>query len=140
MTTYETADVRVFRLPTGVELVSALTDYCEGHNIAQAQVLGLGAVRTPRIGRYAFQTETYHDFVLEGEWELLALNANVSLKDGEPFVHAHAMLGDAEGQVRGGHLFAAEVLVAEITLTVLAGPPQERVTDPETGLSLWSTE
>ncbi len=140
MAIYKTTETHVFRLPTGVELVSALTDYCKIHDIRQAQVLGLGAVRNPRIGRYAFQTETYHDFVLEGEWELLALNANVSLKDGAPFVHPHAMLGDAEGQVRGGHLFAAEVLVAEITLTVLAGPPQERVVDPKTGLSLWSTE
>jgi len=140
LTTYREGAYHALRLPTGVELVTALTAYCRDHDIWQAQVLGIGALRNPEIGSYSFVEERYTSFTLEGEWEMLTFNANVSLKDREPFVHPHVILGDAEGHVRGGHLFAAEVLVAELTVQALQGKPRARVTDPLTGLSLWPAE
>jgi hypothetical protein len=140
MTIYEKTEVHAIRLPTGAELVQALTNYCKEHEIEEAQVLGIGALRAPEIGSYSFAQEHYGSFTLDGDWEMLTFNANVSLKDGEPFVHPHVMLGDAEGRMRGGHLFAAEVLVAELTVHVLHGKPRTRVTDPVTKLSLWPAE
>jgi hypothetical protein len=140
MTIYKKTETHAIRLPTGVELVRALTDYCKAHEIEQAQVLGIGALRAPEIGSYSFAEERYGSLTLNGDWEMLTFNANVSLKDGEPFVHPHVMLGDDEGHVRGGHLFAAEVLVAELTVHVLHGEPRSRVTDPVTKLSLWPAE
>ncbi len=140
MTIYEKAEVHAIRLPTGVELVQALIDYCKAHEIEQAQVLGIGALRNPEIGSYSFADETYGSLTLDGDWEMLTFNANVSLQDGEPFVHPHVILGNAEGRVRGGHLFAAEVLVAELAIHVLHGEPRSRVTDAVTRLSLWPAE
>jgi hypothetical protein len=140
MTIYQKSSAHAVRLPTGVELVTALTAYCKAHGIEQAQVLGIGALRAPEIGSYSFAEEAYQSFTLDGDWEMLTFNGNVSLKDGEPFVHPHVLLGDAEGHVRGGHLFAAEVRVAELTVHVLQGEPRVRVIDPVTGLSLWSAE
>jgi uncharacterized protein len=140
MTIYKKTEIHAIRLPTSVELVQALTAYCREHEIEQAQVLGIGAIRAPEIGSYDFAEEMYRTLALEGDWEMLTLNANVSLKDGEPFAHPHVMLSDADGRVRGGHLYAAEVLVAELTLHVLHGEPRSRVTDPMTKLSLWPAE
>ena len=140
MSTFETREVQVFRLPPGTELVAGLTAHCEQHAIRQALIAGIGALRRPEIGSYSFEEGVYHRLQLAGDWELLTLNANVSLKEGRPFLHPHVILGNSAGEVRGGHLFAAEVLVAEIFIHVLKGEPLGRVTDAETGLSLWSPE
>ncbi|MEA3397105.1 MAG: DUF296 domain-containing protein [Chloroflexota bacterium] len=137
MSTFKTHEVQSFRLSPGTELVAGLTAHCEQYDIHQALILGLGAVREPEIGSYSFEKGAYQRLQLAGDWELLTLNANVSLKEGRPFIHPHVILGNSAGEVRGGHLFSAEVLVAEIFIHVLEGEPLERVLDAETGLSLW---
>lgn len=137
MSTFHNREIRAFRLKPGMEIIAALTAYCKAHDIRQGLILGIGALRNPRIGSYAFEEGEYHYLQLEGDWELLTLNANVSLKEGEPFIHPHVILADPAGQVRGGHIVSAEVLVAEIYLHVLEGEPLERVSDPLTGLMLW---
>jgi len=65
---------------------------------------------------------------------------NVSLKDGEPFVHAHAVLSDEKGNTRAGHLLEGIVFAAEVHLSQLEGPKLERKYDEVTGLSLWDIE
>ncbi len=137
MHTYQTREIIVFRMASGAELISELTTYCQMHEIEMAQVLGIGALRDPEIGSYDFEADAYESFTLAGDWEMLTFNANVSLKDDAPFVHPHVLLGNAAGEVRGGHLFAAEVLVAELQIHVLDGTPLHRVPDPVTGLMLW---
>jgi uncharacterized protein len=62
---------------------------------------------------------------------------NISLKDGEPFVHAHAVLSDDEGKVRGGHLLGGTIFAAEVHVTELLGETLARRLDNVTGLSLW---
>ena len=140
MTVYATDRIYVFRLGPGAEILKALTAHCAKHNIQQSVIQGIGTLRDPVIGSYDFEDQEYRRLELPGIWELLTLNANSSLKEGTPFIHAHATLGDAKGHCRGGHLFSAEVLVAEVTVHALAGRPLERYTDPETGLSLWPTK
>ena len=44
--------------------------------------------------------------------ELLSLEGNVALKDGEPFIHAHVVLSDHKMQTLGGHLFETTVGVS----------------------------
>jgi hypothetical protein len=52
--------------------------------------------------------------------EVLALGGNISLKDGQPFVHAHVILADGDGGAYGGHLaensvvFALEFVIQEL--------------------------
>ena len=41
----------------------------------------------------------------------MQLSGNISMKEGEPFVHAHVVLGGPDFQCRSGHLFAANVAV-----------------------------
>lgn len=137
MSTFKTREVQAFRLSPGAELVAELTAHCAQHAIHQALIAGIGALRRPEIGSYSFEEGVYHRLQLAGDWELLTLNANVSLREGRPFIHPHVTLGNSAGEVRGGHLFSAEVLVAEIFVQVLEGEPLERVPDAETGLSLW---
>ncbi len=44
---------------------------------------------------------------LDEQVELLSLISDTALKDGEPVVHAHAVIGKKDGTVHGGHLLRA---------------------------------
>jgi hypothetical protein len=64
---------------------------------------------------------------------------NISVKDGRPFVHAHAVLADKNGNTKAGHLLEGTVFAAEVYLRELKGAKLERKYDEVTGLSLWET-
>ena len=70
---------------------------------------------------------------------MLSLAGDIALdEDGEPQVHAHVVVGKADGSAHGGHLLEAHVWpTLEV---VLVQPPQElrKRIDPETGLALIS--
>jgi uncharacterized protein len=64
---------------------------------------------------------------------------NISLKDGNPMVHAHITLADEAGKAYGGHLIPGTVVFAcEFILQVFEQPLLERGFDEATGLPLWS--
>lgn len=58
------------------------------------------------------------------------------LADGKPKLHAHAVVGRADGTTRGGHLIEAHVRPT-LELIVTESPEYlKRERDPETGLPL----
>ena len=60
-------------------------------------------------GFYRRARKDYDRFGLEEELEVLSLNGNVAVGDEGPRVHAHGVVGRADGSARGGHLFEAHV-------------------------------
>jgi uncharacterized protein len=78
----------------------------------------------------------YAPIPIDEQAEVLSLLGDIADEDGEPLVHAHAVLGLRDGTTRGGHLLEAH---ARPTLEVLlTESPEflERRHDPATGLSL----
>jgi predicted DNA-binding protein with PD1-like motif len=70
------------------------------------------------------------------ETKLLSLIGDVALKDGEPKVHAHVVVGRADGSTRGGHLMEAHVRpTLEVILTESPAHLHKQF-DPENGLAL----
>jgi len=70
--------------------------------------------------------------------EITKLTGNVSLKDGQPMVHAHITLADEQGQAFGGHLAeGTRIFACEVIIEAYAGDIFERTWDETTGLSLW---
>jgi predicted DNA-binding protein with PD1-like motif len=69
--------------------------------------------------------------------EIATCVGNISMKEGEPFVHAHAVLADRNGNAKGGHLLEGKVFAAEVHLFELVGEKIVRRNDGVTGLSLW---
>jgi hypothetical protein len=68
--------------------------------------------------------------------ELLSLVGDVALKDGEPQVHAHAVVGKRDGTAHGGHLVEATVRpTCELVLTESPAHLQKQV-DAESGIAL----
>jgi len=70
--------------------------------------------------------------------EIASCTGNISLLEGEPFVHAHAVLADSSGRVLAGHLVRGTIFAAELFVQELAEANLHRAWDKQTGLKLWS--
>ena len=127
------------KLSYGCDLLEELTSVCQKENIQLGRIEALGAVQKAHIGFYDQQTREYRFLTLPQSLEITKLIGNVSLKDGNPFVHAHVTLADEEGKAFGGHLAPGTVVFAcEFIIESFDGPVFERGFDEETGLPLWA--
>ena len=108
------------RLDPGDELHASIQAVCTREGVSGAAITsGIGRVRDTDIG-YLGDDSVYHRIVLAEANELLSMQGNVAVLDGEPFTHIHIVLSDDDHNVHGGHLFASTVHVtAEIHLRVL---------------------
>ncbi len=139
MSATELGSGRVFfvRVAHDAELLRFITDFAERQGIEVAHFTAVGALKTARLGFYDQVKHVYGEVTVFKPTELASCIGNVSLKDGAPFVHAHAVLSEASGEVRAGHLLEGRVFAAEVHLTEFKGKKIERKPDPLTGLSLW---
>ena len=130
----------VCRLPHGKDLITSIEDFCVELSIQMATFSIIGAVSSATFGAFDQKQHVYVTFTEEAPLEIVNCSGNVSLKDGEPVVHAHIVLGDKQGKTKGGHLFSeTTIFVGEIDLQELIGKPLERDYDDTTGLMLWKT-
>lgn len=126
------------RLRHGADLLDEITGICREHDIRLGRVEAIGAVKKASIGFYDQQTRAYSYLTLNKEMEIAKLSGNVSVKDGQVFVHAHVTLADETGRAYGGHLAPGTIVFAcECIIEAFEGPALERVLDRETGLALW---
>jgi len=126
------------RLDRGDDLVETLTALARTRSIRAAWIQGIGAFDRAVLGYYDEATAAYlrHDF--ERFTEVLVVQGNISIKDGEPFVHLHATLADSDGHAHGGHVMpGCRVFAMELAISVLGGADPVREPDAKTGLSLW---
>jgi predicted DNA-binding protein with PD1-like motif len=128
------------RLDHDGDLIEQITGFCQDNGIRLGRVEAIGAVKTARIGYYDQQTREYQFQQLDRPMEILKLAGNVSLKDGEPIVHAHITLADENGKAYGGHLATGTVVFAcECLVQELVGDELNRGFDKQTGLPLWES-
>jgi predicted DNA-binding protein with PD1-like motif len=129
------------RLSHGGDLLDEITALCTEKNIQLGRIEAIGAVQRARLAYYEQKTREYQFFTLDQPLEIAKLTGNISLKDGQPMVHAHVTLADNAGNGYGGHLAPGTVIFAcELIVESYAGAQLERKPDAETGLPLWATE
>lgn len=136
----EARDGRVLmgRLKHGADLLDELTSVCKENGVKLGWVQALGALQKARLGYYDQVAHEYRFIELNQHLEIAGLVGNVSMKDGEPIVHAHMTLADEQGNAYGGHLAPGTVIFAcEFIVQVLDGPEFAREFDEETSLPLW---
>lgn len=133
-------NILVVRLPFACDLLSELTGFCRDRGIRLGSLSGLGAVRRATIAYYDQSKRQYEKLVLDEPMEILSLLGNISIKEEQPFVHAHIVLARRDGSTVGGHLCdGTEVFAGECVIEVFAGNDLVRAPDPETGLHLWES-
>lgn len=126
------------RLATDTDLVQEVERFASEHGIAAAWVSVVGAVRRATYAYYDQSERRYRELVSDAHHEISGFQGNLSLREGSPFLHAHATFADETGATRGGHLvpgcvvWVAEVRIGEFTDVALV-----REHDEVTGLALW---
>jgi predicted DNA-binding protein with PD1-like motif len=128
----------VGRLEHGADLIEELTSVCMANGVGLGWVHALGALQKARIGYYNQGSREYEFIEMDRHLEITNLVGNVSLKDGEPIIHAHVTLADDEARAFGGHLAPGTIVFAcEFCIQVFDGPDLCRGFDDATGLPLW---
>jgi hypothetical protein len=135
----------VARLEYGADLIDAIVQAAQEHGVAMGSFRAIGALQRGRLSFYDQATvdprkRTYDPMELEEPLEIVSLLGTVSLREGQPSVHAHACLSDSQGRCFGGHLeHGCTVFACELVLDGLEGPALERGYDEVTGLWLWES-
>lgn len=140
MGSYEVGQGRrvVARLPRGGDLAGEILDVARAYKVEAGQVWAIGAVQQARIAYYDQSGKAYQELDLDEPLEIASLIGNLSLRDGETALHAHAVFADRRGRTFGGHVVAGCVIYAcELLLCELSGSVLEGVYDEATGLPLW---
>jgi predicted DNA-binding protein with PD1-like motif len=128
----------VGRLEHGADLIGELTSVCMANGVGLGWVHALGALQKARLGYYDQDAREYRFIDVDRHLEITNLVGNVSLKDGEPIIHAHVTLADDEARAFGGHLAPGTIVFAcEFCIQMFDGPDLCRGFDDATGLPLW---
>lgn len=141
MTAAEYKRKRTFvgRIPYGDGLLEYLSDFVREQGITKGKLQMIGAVQKAVVGFYNSRSAKYENRVFNKPMEVLCLMGNISIKDGEPFIHAHITLGDEKGQSFGGHLMSGTIVfAAEFIIEEFEGQDLKREYDETTGLALWN--
>ncbi len=114
------------RLQSGEDFFESLSSL---NLTAGAIVCGIGMLRDVTL---AFWTgREYKEHKVAGPAELLSLQGNFSLREGQSHIHCHAVLGLEDGSTVGGHLSKATVHETnEIYIRKLSGIVMERKKEP----------
>jgi uncharacterized protein len=124
-------------LERGEDLLEGLDQAVKelGLNAATLQVIG--GLEEASLGYFDPGTKEYRT-VPTGHVEIAAGLGNVSLRDGEPFIHLHLVVSGPDGAALGGHAMpGCRAFVVEAYLRALAGPPPVRQESPAHGLKVW---
>jgi len=125
----QVSTARTFKVTfsTGDELLSGLTELATKNHISAAYITGLGGFTTATLGWGDPPRGAFKKIAVDQKCELVSLTGNISLRDGKPYVHLHAVVAYSDGSTKAGHLIDAHVNpIAEIfvveTAPVAASP------------------
>ena len=137
MKTKRTEDGFLVVLDVGDEIIESLKRLAAAERIGEASLTGIGAIRDAILGYLDIDQKQY----LKREFgpdsmELVSLVGNLALLEGKPVAHCHAVIGDREMRVYGGHLFQAVASVTvEIYLRIYEGEVARQF-DPNSGANV----
>jgi len=132
----KTENTYIIKIEKGEDVIASLTDLCVQEGVSNGYFRGIGAVEHISCGYYDLAEKEYYFKEYTGLFEVISASGNVALKDGEPFIHLHAVFSDEGNSTFGGHIEEMRVgIVLEVILEVL---PTEikREYDQEIGLFL----
>ena len=121
---------------SGEDAFAILSQFARDQNLTAAQLTGVGAFAQATVGWFDRQTKQYRRIEVDQQCELLSLIGDIAQADDGPQVHAHVVVGLADGTTRGGHLLAAEIWPT-LEVIIREAPAHLRKTShPELGLAL----
>jgi predicted DNA-binding protein with PD1-like motif len=127
------------RLMPGADLLAELNKCAKYLGMRAGTLSVVGAVQNLVVAYFDQAAKKYRDFDrYDTPMEISGGVGNVSMKDGEPFVHIHITGAAADGTIVAGHLMeGTKVYMIEAYFRVLEGEAPVREPDDELGLPVW---
>jgi predicted DNA-binding protein with PD1-like motif len=119
------------------ELVrDALLQFGNEKKLAGAHLNGIGALSEVTLGYFDREQKDYRKIQINQQVEVLSFSGNIIQKDDQSKLHAHIVVGKADGTAHGGHFLGGRVWpTLELIVTELPAHLR-RTQDKETGLAL----
>jgi predicted DNA-binding protein with PD1-like motif len=121
---------------TGEQVNDQILEFARAHEIHAAQLTGIGGFREVTLGYFDWEIKDYRPIPIQEQVELVSLNGNISLDDGNPKLHAHVVVGKSDGSAWAGHLLSA-IVRPTLELVLVESPTYlRRVMNPVARLPL----
>jgi uncharacterized protein len=121
----------------GEEVADGLLRFAREHALRAARFTAIGALQDVILGYWDRTARDYRRIPIRAQVEVLSLIGNVALgPDDAPRIHAHIVVGKADGSAHGGHLLEGHVFPTLEVLLEESPETLQRRTDPDTGLAL----
>jgi uncharacterized protein len=127
----------IIRLEPGEDILASVGAACRQHDIANAEVTGLGSAEQVTLAHYRRDTQEFTRRSFDGIYEIASLVGNVALIDGQPTLHCHVTIAGPDLAAHAGHLAAG---VCSATVELVVRPLDSRYAkrhDDAIGLNLW---
>ena len=121
---------------TGDEVIAGLLDFARTHDLGGSHFTAIGAFSSLVVGYFDWGKKDYKKIPLNEQVEVLSLVGDIALDEGEPKVHAHVVVGKADGTAHGGHLLRAHVRPTLEVILVESPQHLRRKPDKASGLAL----
>jgi predicted DNA-binding protein with PD1-like motif len=120
----------------GDEVMAGLLTFAQNHGVTAAHLTAIGAFSDATLGYFDRDRKDYRKIPIPEQAEVLALVGDVALNQAKPMIHAHVVVGKADGTAWGGHLLEAHVWPTLEVIVVEAPKHLQRTYDPESKLAL----
>ena len=124
------------KLNHDADLCGEIKRVCAEEKIDTGWFNAVGALKKLSVAFYDQKKKTYGKIEFDEPCEITSCMGNISLVDGEIFVHAHINVSGEKGAVKGGHLLDSVIFAAELCVFP-SDEILEREFDSVTGLKLW---
>ena len=121
---------------TGEEVMAGLKQFTKDRGFTAGHFTAIGALSDVKLGFFDWEQKHYKNIPLTEQVEVLSLVGDIALKEGDPTLHAHVVVGKSDGTAHGGHLMEAHVRPTLEVILVESPSLLRRTMDPESGLAL----
>ena len=120
----------------GDEVIETLRRFANEQRLLASHFTAIGALSNAVIGFFDPAKKQYKKIPIREQVEVLSLTGIITFEGDVPKIHAHIVLGKADGTAYGGHLLEGHVFPT-IELILVESPKYlQRRLDKETGLAL----
>ena len=99
----------VVRIDKGEEIVDQLKIICKKLDIKLGSIVGIGATDKAVINLLNTKTKKYQSKEFTGDHEIAPLVGNITMMNGEVYLHLHVTICNVEHKALGGHLNSAVI-------------------------------
>jgi len=118
------------------EAKESLMRFATKNGLRAAQVTAIGAFSEVTLGFFDRQKKSYQEIPVKEQVEVLSFAGNIVEKEGKPMLHAHVVVGKADGTAHGGHFLNGRVWPTLEMIIFETRAHLRRKHDEETGLPL----